>query len=196
MVRQGYNQRRGNRVPRAQGVLPLKKDFDPKKLDTIKHSITRTVDGDSEKTTVEVPKLRVEATNMEYLHFINSFGKARQIMGWTTGPRLFLKFPMHLEDDHELQCNDAIDGVNETVANFETAVNALSKQRFQPDNYHVHKKYLLAICKPGNVDRKIFLLLLQYHNRLLHLLPGATTVPLHSSCLQESRQQQMVNCFA
>ena len=55
---------------------------------------------------------------MEYLHFINSFGKARRIMGWTTGPRLFLKFPMHLEDDHELQWDDAIDGVNETVANF------------------------------------------------------------------------------
>jgi hypothetical protein len=108
MLRQGMNFRRGNRIPRAQGVLPLKKDFSTKSLEVIKHSVTRTVNGDSEKTMVEVPKLRVEATNMEYLHFVNSFGKARRIMEWTTGPRLFSKFAMHLEDDLEVQWDDAI----------------------------------------------------------------------------------------
>ena len=40
MLRAGNN-RRGNRVPRAQGVLPFKKDFSPKSLDMVKHSVTR-----------------------------------------------------------------------------------------------------------------------------------------------------------
>ena len=172
MLRAGNN-RRGNRVPRAQGVLPFKKDFSPKSLDMVKHSVTRTVNEETEKTTIEVPKLRVEATNMEYLHFINSFEKARRVMSWTTGPRLFNKFQMHLEDDHETKWDDITTGLNETVANFDQAISEFTSQRFQPDDYHVHKKFLLSLRKPGEVDPEMFLSLLRYHNRLLALLPGA-----------------------
>jgi hypothetical protein len=52
-------------------------------------------------------------------------------------------------------------------------VVTLTNQRFQPDDYHVHKKFLLAIRKPGDVNPEMFLSLLRYHNRLLALLPGA-----------------------
>jgi hypothetical protein len=65
-----------------------------------------------------------------------SFGKARRIIEWMTVPQLFAKFVVHLEDDHAVQWDDVIAGVNETIANFEDTVFSLSNQRFQPDDYH------------------------------------------------------------
>ncbi len=97
-------------------------------------------------------------------------------MSWTTGPRLFNKFQMHLEDDHETKWDDITSGLNETVAIFDEAISEFTSQRFQPDDYHVHKKFLLSVRKPGEVDPEMFLSLVRYHNRLLALLPG---VPLH-----------------
>ena len=53
MLRQAGNRRTS--APRSTPVVPLKKDFETKTLEMIKHSLTRNINGDTEKTMVEVP---------------------------------------------------------------------------------------------------------------------------------------------
>ena len=78
-------------------VVPLDVEFDESKLEHVKHKKTiREDDGSSESTEVQVPKINDEASPYEILHFLSSFQKARSILRWTTGPKLFAKFPMHL----------------------------------------------------------------------------------------------------
>jgi hypothetical protein len=94
-------------------------------------------------------------------------------MGWTTGPKLFSKFAMHLEGDDKTIWADLIDGENQTVMNFDAALKELVASRFLPDDYQVQKRYLMSIRKPADVEPGLFLSLLRFHNRLLSFLPGA-----------------------
>ncbi len=61
----GWINRSSRPMRSSRGVLPPKKDFETKSVELIKHSMTRTNNNnnnESEKTTIEVPKLCMEAT--------------------------------------------------------------------------------------------------------------------------------------
>ena len=130
------------RTQRKRNVLPFKRDFDPKDLTKLKHSITRTVNDETDKTTLEVPKLRVDATQTEFLNFIIEFSDARTTMGWTTGPKLFSKFVVHLEGDDKTVWSELSLGINQTVVNFDSTLKEFIESKFLPDDYHIQKKYL------------------------------------------------------
>ena len=74
----------------------------------VRHQRTVTDANDMRETTEErVPRLDDDATPNHILHFLSAFHRARASMQWTTGPRLFQKFCVHLDDDH-LDTWDAI----------------------------------------------------------------------------------------
>jgi hypothetical protein len=82
---------------RNHGNLPLQRDADSSKFDTVKHSVTPTINYISSKTQAEIPKLSIRASRMEQLYFITEFSRSAKTMRWTIGPILYEKFPMHIQ---------------------------------------------------------------------------------------------------
>jgi hypothetical protein len=81
-------------------IILLKPDYSESSIHRIKHTQTKDVGGVSEKTTVKVPQLSEDAGTYELLTFIREFQLARATMSWTTGPKLYEKFLMHLQGYH------------------------------------------------------------------------------------------------
>jgi hypothetical protein len=158
---------------RNHGVLPLERDFVASSLTRTKHSITRTVKDESSKTTVQIPNLSIGASRMELLCFLQEFNRASTIMGWSTGPIIFEKFPMHLQGtDLDIWLSTAKPFI-ETVANFHLCVYRLKRTKFLDDSYNRHLDFLRAIRLPKDFDPSRFSALLAFHNLLLSELPGA-----------------------
>jgi hypothetical protein len=61
----------------------LKKDFEESSLTKIKHSVTQEVNNKKQKTTVEIPKLTVGASQTELLNFLMTFLCSARVMQWT-----------------------------------------------------------------------------------------------------------------
>jgi hypothetical protein len=79
-------------------IIPLEPDYDVSKIEHVKHSHT-TLDAKGtaeEKTIIEIAKLSDSYTPYEFLVFYREFNNARPILDWTTGLKLFTKFPIHL----------------------------------------------------------------------------------------------------
>ena len=106
------------RQAKKHNIIPLKPDFDESKLQYVKHKITTDVNGVREETEQRVPMLPVTATAYQKLMFFESFTRARAVMGWTTGPRLYSKFAMHLSLVHLRTWTTTIGNHNQTVAGF------------------------------------------------------------------------------
>ena len=84
------------RSNKQHNIVPLKPDFDESKLQYIKHKISREENGVREETEQKVPSLPTTSTAYQKLMFFEAFTCARAVLGWTTGPKLYTKFPMHL----------------------------------------------------------------------------------------------------
>lgn len=154
-------------------VIPLKPDFDESGIRRIKHSQSREVGGVSEKTTVEVPKLSEDAGTYELLTFVREFKRAREIMSWTTGPKLFEKFEMHLQGFHRQTWSDEAAGQPQTVVGFDATVLAFKEQLLEKEDYEDQLDFIRELRKPRDMKPGTFLLYLRIQNSMVQELPGA-----------------------
>ena len=81
-------------------IIPLTPDFEESKQQYVKHKVTRDENGVRDETEQRVPSLATTSTAYQKLMFFEAFNRARTILGWTTGPKLYTKFPMHLPASH------------------------------------------------------------------------------------------------
>lgn len=113
--------RRHNKTP----VIPLmptaeEKEFKP---EFVKHTRSTTdANGVGETVEERIPKIGDETTVRQLLSFLTTFGQARATLSWTTGAKLFHKFRMHLSGIQLTNWEDAIDGMNQNVNNFDAAL--------------------------------------------------------------------------
>ena len=114
-------------MPRKSGkgkvkILPLEADYDESKLYFIKHSRKVTnADGSVDYTEMSIPRLEEEATATQIVDFLTEFTEARTTLRWTTGPKLFEKFRMHLRGDAKDIWQEAVDNNAPTETPAETA---------------------------------------------------------------------------
>ncbi len=94
-------------------------------------------------------------------------------MSWTTGLKLYQKFPMHLTGYHldmweQLAAEQAatVDGFNETLQTFKTEL-------LQGYMYEDQMDYLRSLKKPGKMEPSQFLPKLRAANRMATQLPDA-----------------------
>ena len=81
-------------------IIPLTPDYDELSIHHIKQSQSQVTNGVAEKTTVEVPRLSLDAGAYKLLTFIQEFNRAREILNWTTSPKLFETFEILLQGFH------------------------------------------------------------------------------------------------
>ena len=74
-------------------VIPFDAEIDASKIEYVKHQITVTDRGVTETTEQRIPKITESSSPIEILNFFDKFTSARNPMRWTTGPKLFTKFP-------------------------------------------------------------------------------------------------------
>ena len=164
--------------------IPFKYDFKADKLKTIKTKKKTTVGNDTETTEVEIPIIGSSCTKFQLIYCTNKFRKGATTMGWTTGPRLFLKFKEILESERDVELWDqhyTSEGMTETVANFWNLVRIFIRLKFENnmDAYDNHKDYLLAVTKEKEMTVTDFESQVRYHNHsVLPWLPGAPAVRL------------------
>ena len=70
-------------------------DYDESTVQYAKHRRSEVNNGVTEEVSEEVPKLPDTTTAKQILSFLSTFANVRRNLQWTTGPRLFQKFPMH-----------------------------------------------------------------------------------------------------
>ena len=107
---------------KAMPVIPF--DYEPDTttpVEYVKHQLkVRAPDGTEDTIEDRIQKLREDAPPFEILQFLSTFQRVRQTMGWTTGPKLFQKFPMHLFGYQHLDLWELLrNNQNATVNNFE-----------------------------------------------------------------------------
>ena len=134
--------------PKKHNIIPLKPDFDESKLQFVKHKITRDENGVREETEQRVPTLPITATAYQKLMFFEAFSRARLIMGWTTGPKLYSKFVMHLSLVHLRTWTTTVGNHNQTVANFDVDLQAFKSTLLTGYRYHNQMDYLREVKKP------------------------------------------------
>ena len=161
------------RNPRAP-VIPFEDDLDESKLEYIKHERTTIDQNQVRETVVErVPKLSDDATPHEILRFLAAFDRVRENMGWTTGAKLFQRFPMHLNgyflDVWEL----LIVGVNPSVNAFNNVLVEFKRELLEGYSYEEQMDYLRELKKPPKMEPGKFLLKFRYANQLATQLPDA-----------------------
>ena len=156
-------------------IIPFDPEDDADKTEFVKHSRTITeADGSSDVLEERIPKLSEDATPYDILKFLAAFGRARTNLRWTTGPRLYQKFPVHLSGYHlEVWETTIEDDPNQTVANFNASLEDFKLELLQGYNYEDQMDYLRELCKPPKMDPSKFLLKLRAANRLAIQLPGA-----------------------
>jgi hypothetical protein len=116
-------------------VIPLKPDYEESSVHWIKHAQSRDVAGVSEKTTVKVPRLSEDSGTSVLLTFIREFQRTRAIMSWTTGPKLFEKFEMHLQGLHRQTWSNEAAGQAQTAVMFDLTVLAFKGQLLENKDY-------------------------------------------------------------
>ena len=109
---------------KAVPVIPFDYELDTTSLEYVKHQLkTRAADGTEDTIEDRIPKLREDAPPFEILHFLSTFQRVRRTMGWTTGPKLVQKFPMHLTGYHLDTWELHMAGRNATANNFELSMD-------------------------------------------------------------------------
>ena len=78
-------------------VIPF--DYEPENptaVEYIKHQLRVRAQNNEDTVEERIPKLNEDASPGEILQFLTTFQRVRRTMGWTTGPKLYQKFPVHL----------------------------------------------------------------------------------------------------
>jgi hypothetical protein len=159
---------------RNSGVLSLQRDFNPTKLDRVKHSVARTLGNGSSKTSVEIPKLSIGASRMELISFLTEFRCSDDMMLWTTGPAgLYKKFTIHLQVTDLDAWNIFTTNMPQTVVGLHRCIKSLKTSRFLDNSYDKQVEFLRSIKKPRDLEPRALNALLSFHNVMLADLPGA-----------------------
>jgi hypothetical protein len=154
-------------------IIPLKPDYEQSAIHRIKHAQTREIAGVTEKTSVEVPQLSEQAGTYELLTFLREFELARATMSWTTGPKLYEKFIMHLQGYHRQTWTDEAAGKAQTVATFDQTILEFKEQLLENKDYDNQMDYIRDLHKPQDMKPGTFLLYLRIQNSMVQELPGA-----------------------
>lgn len=175
---------RRNKAP----VLPLKPDYKLDEVEYIKHRRSTTLpDGSSEEFQERIPKLTDDASAYYILRFFNQFQHCRSIMSWTTGPRLYAKFIIHLSDMHRMNWESQIVGQAETVATFDAQIQLFKSSLLLGYSYHDQMAYLRSVRKPVELTPTQFLLQFQAAEANAKLLPNAPQVNAGFSEIERKR---------
>ena len=75
---------------KIDGVIPFTRTFEPKNLTMVKYSRSETdANGVTKKETAGVPVLPVGYDRQKLLFMISKFDKAKTMLQWTTGAKVF-----------------------------------------------------------------------------------------------------------
>ena len=163
---------------KIQGVLPLKRDFEPKDLNRVKYTreARNNFDGTTEKTQVSFPIYPVDGTPFCLVYCMQQYDTGTRMMHWANnGPKLFETFPTILEDS---QPWDLARSRQETVEAFHQSMATFLRQFFSLNAWDNHIKFLRNLKKPSMMNPQQFLTNLQLHNMILSSLPG---VPINGT---------------
>jgi hypothetical protein len=94
-------------------------------------------------------------------------------MSWTTGPRLYKKFEVHLQGFHRQTWSDEAVGQSQTVATFDATLLAFKSQLLEDKDYDNQLDYIQELRKPRDMKPGTFLLYLRIQNSMVQELPGA-----------------------
>jgi hypothetical protein len=133
-------------------------DYDDSKIEFIKHQLTTKVENVTETVEEPVPKLSASATPSEILKFLNTFNRVRANLSWTTGPKLFQHFPMHIKGYHYDMWEVITDSVTKNVSQFNKCLGEFKAELLEGYNYEDQMDYLRDIKKPSQMQPSKFLL--------------------------------------
>ena len=94
-------------------------------------------------------------------------------MQWNTGPKLFQRFIMHLEGVHLTTWEAQIDGVNETVVNFNAQFTDFKRGLLEGYKYLDQMDYLKELKKGKEQIPKEHLRLVRAAETMACMLPDA-----------------------
>lgn len=155
-------------------VIPFDAETDSSKtIEFIKHQHrVRTEQGNEDTVEDRIPKLSEDALPFEILQFLSTFQRVRQTLNWTTGPKLFQKFPMHLSGYHLDVWESVATGRNATVIGFNQTLQDFKLELLEGYTYEDQLDYLRTVKKPGKMEPGQFLLKLRAANRMAAQLPN------------------------
>ena len=162
-------------VAKLEGVIPFTRTFDPKELTNMKYSHSEMdANGVMEKLTAEVPVLPMTYDQQQLLFMMSMFEKARNMLQWYMGPKLFQNFAKQFEDALEWETHAR--GQNQDVPKFEAAKTAFICTKFPSNVWEKHITMLHSIKKPFKMNPQEFAMLIRFHNSILSMLPGKPAV--------------------
>jgi hypothetical protein len=176
----------------AQAVIPLEvpKDED---VEYIKHRRSEDQNGVREEIQEQIPKLTDRSTPHQILRFFVTFDQVRKHMQWTTGPRLYQRFHMHLDGTHLIAWEEQVSGVNETVNSFNLQSAAFKVSLLQGYKYLDQMDYLRTVRKSKEQSPKDFLRLVRAAETIACQLPDAP--PLNSGFSEIERKRNFLQAM-
>ena len=154
-------------------VIPIKADYDESLVEYIKHRRSESNNNVTEEISERVPILPDDATAHRIVTFLAAFNQARRHMQWTTGPKLFQRFELHLQGTHLLTWQDQTFGANQTVAIFNGHLELFKDSLLAGYDYEEQKDYLRSIRKTADQTPSQFYLKFLAAETHARLLPDA-----------------------
>ena len=117
-------------------VIPFDAHYDESEIEYIKHERVVVENNEERDKFIErVPRLSEEAEPFAILRFLAAFARACKDLAWTTGPKLYQKFRMHLTGYPLELWDTTIFGNNRTVPTFNVALNKFKNELLQGYHY-------------------------------------------------------------
>ena len=130
---------------RRIAIIPFDPDPPSFEIQYIKHKRSTRINGILDEDKVRVPVLHTEAEPVHILDFLIQFETARLNLQWTTGPKLFQKFPMHLTRQDRLLWDDLLLNRPRTVAGFDEVLLDFKDEILEGYDYHDQLDYLRTL---------------------------------------------------
>ena len=175
--------------------IPLKPDYDESTVEYLTHRRSEVVAGVTEEIQQRVPILPTDATPFLKLKFFAAFTKARRHLQWTTGPRLFQRFEMHLSDLHLATWEAQAQGVAATVANFNQQYAAFKTTLLSGYRYHDQMDFLRQVKKQPDQSPSQFVLMCSAAEAHAIQLPDAPVAPATVGFTAEERRRNLLQAM-
>jgi len=172
---------------KKKAVIPFKPDYDETEIEYIKHRRSEYNNGITEEISERVPKLPSDATPYLILTFFSTFAHVRETMQWTTGVKLFQRFRIQLMTVHLETWLIQVNGVNQTVANFDANLEEFKAQLLRGYKYHNQMDFLRTMKKPPEMSPSKFLLAFRASEGHARQLPDAPGVGAGFSDIERRR---------
>ena len=159
---------------RKKPVIPF--DFEPDysiPMEYIRHQLRTRTENDEDVVEEKLQRLHEEASPYEILQFFSAFQRVRSSMNWAEGPKLYQKFPLHLNDYHLEIWESLTNQRDRTTDNFNLQLQEFKAELLRGYKYEDQMNYLRSLKKPGKMEPSQFLLKLRATNRMATQLPDA-----------------------